>query len=215
MKVYICLKCKGEFKVFDGQEEAVCPECGRRVNEEKVVHYYRVIVDDDTILFETSIKEKAEKALEDYKDRRVRIKELYQEFPKKLYTKAERSSFAYWFAHWWAVNKVAWKLGVWRPGYLLHDFEKPWLRLIWPYKKVQQWHRKHNRHHLERAFLQGFDAPDYEMMMVDWEAARFTKFDEPLNARQTLDYECTKEKYKPYEKQLREHIEPILEKLGL
>lgn len=82
MKVYVCLKCKGEFKVFDGQEEAVCPECGRRVNEEKVVHYYRVIVDDDTILFETSIKEKAEKALEDYKDRRVRIKELYQEFPK-------------------------------------------------------------------------------------------------------------------------------------
>ena len=52
-------------------------------------------------------------------------------------------------------------------------------------------------------------------MMVDWEAARFTKFDEPLNARQTLDYECTKEKYKPYEKQLREHIEPILEKRGL
>ena len=43
-------------------------------------------------------------------------------------------------------------------------------------------------------------------MVIDWEYARYTKLDKPLNARQTL--------YKLYS-QFEDKILPILEELGL
>lgn len=46
------------------------------------------------------------------------------------FDKESRSTFKYWFAHWCAFQMVALDLHVWRPKYLLHDIEKPWLRLF-------------------------------------------------------------------------------------
>ena len=46
-----------------------------------------------------------------------------------MFSKSERSSFKYWFAHWCAYNMTALNLGMWKPKYLLHDIEKPWLML--------------------------------------------------------------------------------------
>ena len=102
----------------------------------------------------------------------------------RLFKKEERSSFPYWFAHWCAFNMVALDLHVWKFKYLFHDIEKPWLMLLWrDYKKVQQWHRKHARHHIEYGGRKGYD---FEAMVIDWECSRFTKENAQLNAFNTL-----------------------------
>ncbi len=69
----------------------------------------------------------------------------------------------------------------------LHDSEKPLLYLFcfWlGLKQIQEFHRKHNRHHVEN------DLPklqeDLLDAIIDWECARQTKPDKPLNAYQTL-----------------------------
>lgn len=98
-----------------------------------------------------------------------------------MFTKEERSTFKYWFAHWCAFQLVALVLKVWKPKYLLHDAEKPWLRLWFrgDYSKVQSWHRKHRKHHL------GYPGKkDYIEMMIDWECSRFTKKSSPRTAYQ-------------------------------
>lgn len=56
-----------------------------------------------------------------------------------MFTKEERSGFKYWFAHWCAFQMTALNLKCWKFKYLLHDIEKPWLKLIWKnYNKVQR-----------------------------------------------------------------------------
>lgn len=107
------------------------------------------------------------------------------------FTKKDRSTFPYWFAHYCAYNMVALNWGVWKWKYLFHDFEKPWL-LLWykfiktdnPYKKVQQWHRAHNSHHIEYK-----GKKDYIGMLIDWEASQYTKQSSPRNAKEELFYE--------------------------
>ena len=101
-----------------------------------------------------------------------------------MFTKEERSSFSYWFAHWCAFQMTALNLKVWRPKYLFHDFEKPWLRLFMSYDKVQKIHRKHNRHHLSYT---GKKSKDYEAMLIDWECSRFTKESSPRTAYEELN----------------------------
>ena len=98
-----------------------------------------------------------------------------RDYPK--FSKKERSTFRYWFWHWRAFNSVAVELGVWRPRHLFHDIEKPFLRLFLPYKKVQKFHRTHNRHHLEYPGKR-----NWTDMFVDWECSRFTKLNCPLAA---------------------------------
>ena len=101
------------------------------------------------------------------------------------FTKEERSSFPYCFAHWCAFNMIALTLHIWKPRYLFHDFEKPWLMWIWKdYKRVQKWHRIHNRHHVDYTGKKGYD---YDAMIIDWECSRFTKQSAPYNAWNTLD----------------------------
>lgn len=107
----------------------------------------------------------------------------------KKFDKSSRSTFPYWFYHWYAFNKTAKKLGVWRPKYLLHDIEKPWLKLIWDYKKVQTWHRIHNSHHLQYP-----GKINLVEMAIDWECSGMTKTACPLNARQ--EWERVKNEYK-------------------
>lgn len=96
----------------------------------------------------------------------------------KKFNKDQRSSFSYWFNHWRAFNLVALDLRHWKLKYLLHDIEKPWLKLVLRnYKKVQKWHRLHNSHHLEYP-----KEKDYEAMVIDWECSRYTKEAAPRTA---------------------------------
>jgi len=99
-----------------------------------------------------------------------------------LFTKESRSTFPYWFAHWCAFNMTACLLGIWKVKYLFHDLEKPWLKLVLrDYKKVQKWHREHNRHHLE---YQGVKKIDIDAMIIDNECSRFTKAACPYTAKE-------------------------------
>lgn len=103
-----------------------------------------------------------------------------------MFSKEERSSFKYWFAHWCAFQMTALNLKCWKFRFLFHDIEKPWLKLILRnYQKVQKWHRYHNKHHVE--YFIEHDTADYLAMVIDWECSRFTKESQPLNARQELE----------------------------
>ena len=112
----------------------------------------------------------------------------------KMFTKEERSTFPYWFAHWCAFQMTALNLNVWRLKYLFHDAEKPWLKLVMPYSKLQRFHRIHNKHHVAwlehklekdssekntKRLLKKFD---FYAVIIDWECCHYTKLQCPLNA---------------------------------
>ncbi len=113
-----------------------------------------------------------------------------------MFSKAERSSFPYWFAHYCAYNMTALNCKAWKFKYLFHDIEKPFLKLFLPYEKVQKIHRKHNKHHPEWLENQLVNLPprynwivgnllnkiDYEGMIIDWECSHFTKSECPYLA---------------------------------
>ena len=130
-----------------------------------------------------------------------------------MFTKKDRATFKYTFAHWCAFQMTALNLGVWKFKYLFHDIEKPFLKLLWKdYKKVQSWHRKHNKHHMEYKGVW-----DSEAMVIDWECSRFTKSSAQMTARETYDF-FIKDKFKDnghYLTRLYNEIEPILKKLNL
>lgn len=86
-------------------------------------------------------------------------------------------------------------------GYF-HDLDKVILKLFLSKDIVQKIHRKHSRHHAKNAYTK----QDYIQMIIDWECARYTKPDKPLNARETL--------YKFYP-ELESKIIPILEEFNL
>ena len=138
-------------------------------------------------------------------------------FIKKFEPK-DKSTFKYWFHHFLAYNYTAKKLGVWKFKYLLHDIEKPWLKLIWgDYKKVRKWHRENNKHHIT---YKDKTKIDWEAVVLDWESSPLSKYDSPRNARQTYEWFITErfangtitEEMKDL---LEENIPPILQKLGL
>jgi len=113
-----------------------------------------------------------------------------------MFSKAERSSFPYWFAHYCAYNMTALNCKAWKFKYLFHDIEKPFLKLFLPYEKVQKIHRSHNKHHPEWLERQLFgltdkykwivskvlDKVDFEGMIIDWECSHFTKSECPYLA---------------------------------
>lgn len=128
-----------------------------------------------------------------------------------MFTKAERASFSYWFAHWCAYNMTALNLKCWKLKYLFHDIEKPWLMLFWrDYDRVQKYHRLHNNHHLE---FKDINKIDWEAMVIDWECSRFTKISSPLAAREVLNHRIANKH--PFSKLLIANIPPILDKLHL
>ena len=135
----------------------------------------------------------------------------------KMFTKEDRSSFKYWFAHWCGFQLTALNLGIWKFKYLFHDIEKPWLKLIWRgnYKRVQKWHRSHNNHHLEYGLIHGWDAIDWEALMIDWECCGLSKQEAQLDARETLEYEINRDKWKPYAKEIESRLEQYLNKHNL
>lgn len=139
----------------------------------------------------------------------------------RLYKESEKSTFSYWFAHWMAFQKTAIKLKVWRPAYLLHDIEKPFIMCLWKdYPKVREFHRTHNKHHYE--YDNGEIAPwlscDYTAMAIDWECSHLTKED-----AQALAYEeCCNKLEKAFNDKnpvvlhiLINYLIPELEELGL
>lgn len=85
-------------------------------------------------------------------------------------------------------------------GYF-HDSFKVVLYLFLKKSTVSEIHRKYSRHHNRT-----HTTKDYIQMIIDWECARYTKPDKPLNARETLN------KYYPY---LKDKIEPLLIQFNL
>ena len=85
----------------------------------------------------------------------------------------------------------------------LHDLDKLYLYLFYNKKDVSKMHRNLTKHHeneIEKNTL------DYIEMVLDWESARYTKPDKPLNAYDTL--------YKYYP-EMEKEILPILQQIKL
>ena len=134
------------------------------------------------------------------------------------FDKSQRSTFSYWVNHYLAYNLVAMKLGVWKPKWLLHDIEKPWLKLFWgDYKRVQKWHKHHNKHHIFYGRRGGLNKIDWLAAIIDWEASRYSKIAAQKNAREEVDSLLTQtEKYTDDEREeIRKNCYPILSYLGL
>ena len=136
----------------------------------------------------------------------------------KKFTKDQRSSFSYWYNHWKAYNYTAWKLGVWKPKWLLHDIEKPWLKLIWgDYERVRRWHKHHNNHHVFYGRRNGLNKVDWLGAVIDWECSRLTKLQAPKTAREeTMSVLAQERKYTKDEREaIRVNVLPILDYLGI
>jgi hypothetical protein len=71
-------------------------------------------------------------------------------------------------------------------------------------KWVHNIHRKHCRHHAENKYTK--TRKDYIEMIIDWECARYTKPDKPLNAYNTM---------KKYYPNLEPYVLPLIKELGL
>ena len=130
----------------------------------------------------------------------------------KKFDNSKRGTILYTLCHWFAFNLTAIKLHHWRPKYLLHDLDKPFL-MLWfrnDYTKVRNFHKEHNRHHLRYKGKKGFD---WWAMMIDWECSHLTKTEKPWRAAETMEIQI--KNYPKMEKEIREHITPILIKTGL
>lgn len=84
-----------------------------------------------------------------------------------------------------------------------HDLDKMFLYLFYEKEKVSNIHRQISNHH-DNEITKTND--DYIEMILDWESARYTKDDKPLNAYDTLI---------KYYKHLEPNILPILKNLKL
>ena len=125
----------------------------------------------------------------------------------KKYSAEEKSSFPYWFEHWKAYQYTAIKLGCWRFRFLLHDWEKPWMRLFMPYSDVARWHKSNRRHHSE--YKGGQNKIDYLGLVIDYECSMLTKQQCNWNA-----YEYIVKKY-PEDSPFRSRMHRILNKLNI
>ncbi|MBQ8750575.1 MAG: hypothetical protein IJZ30_02935 [Alphaproteobacteria bacterium] len=94
-------------------------------------------------------------------------------------------------------------------GYL-HDIDKPFLYLaLWlDMKDIQTIHRRNNKHHVRNNLKKSKE--DLIDTIIDWECARITKLDKPLNAYQTLMkfYPEYKDEFLPIIKELLPHQVP-------
>ena len=84
-----------------------------------------------------------------------------------------------------------------------HDIDKLFIYMFYDKKDISKIHRTLSNHHdneKEKTYT------DYVEMVLDWESARYTKPDKPLNAYDTLY------KYYPH---MENKILPILRKFGI
>jgi len=99
--------------------------------------------------------------------------------------KANMGAIKYTLEHRKAFKKVEKELlgrNTWRS--IVHDIDKVILYNFWEHKKVKEFHRKTARHHVENDIKK--TKADYIEMVIDWECARLSKPDKPLNAYDTL-----------------------------
>lgn len=85
----------------------------------------------------------------------------------------------------------------------LHDLDKLFTYLFYDKSVASKLHRDQNAHHaneVEKTDL------DYKEMVLDWESARYTKPDKPLNAYDTLY---------AYYPEMEDVILPILQEMGI
>lgn len=105
---------------------------------------------------------------------------------KEIFKKCKESwnHIPYTFMHWIAFHKVKKQLGY--SGYWFHDWDKLAVFILMPWKGdrwVNKWHRENRSHHPGNKT----GKVDWTEAIIDWECARFTKPDKPLNARQTWE----------------------------
>ena len=86
---------------------------------------------------------------------------------------------------------------------LKHDMDKMYLLLFYKKKEINNFHNSMASHHDNDKEKTKFD---YIEMALDWESARYTKDDKPLNAYDTMI------KYYPH---LEENILPILKEMKI
>ncbi len=110
------------------------------------------------------------------------------------YTQEHRKAFR-------KIEKQILGHNTWRS--LVHDLDKVILHNFWEHSKVKAFHLKTARHHDNKIKK---NKNDYIEMIIDWESARYTKPDKPLNAYDTL--------YKFYPN-LENEILPLLKKYHL
>ena len=84
-----------------------------------------------------------------------------------------------------------------------HDMDKMYLLLFYDKKDIESYHRTMSSHHDNEITKNELD---YIEMILDWESARYTKDDKPLNAYDTMI------KFYPH---LKKNILPILKRIGL
>lgn len=132
----------------------------------------------------------------------------------KKFTKAERSGWRYFFAHWCAFQMVAIMLNKWKFRYLFHDFCKPWLKTFGvKYSTIQSWHRRNADHHLEYC---NFENLDWYELIIDWECSKYTKEACPRGARDEMERvisENVNDTYLIWA--LNHYMRPKLDELGL
>ena len=100
----------------------------------------------------------------------------------------------YTWKHYLAFMKVQKEL-LGHYKYKFHDWDKLAMFIFLPFlgdRIINQWHQKHQKHH--PTYCTGNDWKrnlktseiDWEQAIIDWECARITKPDKPLDAYDTL-----------------------------
>lgn len=140
----------------------------------------------------------------------------------RKFAKHERSTWAYYWAHWCAFQMVAINLRIWKFKYLFHDWYKPWLKMLgMNYNKIQRIHRYNSNHHIEwfedlcEHNGKSLEAFDLDALIIDWECSQYTKENCPRNARQEMEYVCNTTELVPLRVFLRKCMSTRLDELGL
>lgn len=110
----------------------------------------------------------------------------------------------YTFKHWKMVLNLEKKyIGYYK--YPFHDLDKLFMYIFFPYlgtKVIQKIHTRFAKHHL-RKYKKHMN---FDEAILDWESARFTKPDKPLDAWDT---------YQKYFTEFSNELLPIFEKFNL
>lgn len=108
----------------------------------------------------------------------------------------------YTYLHRQEMARIAGELGIDWKEYVYHDCDKMVMMLFHTDEELTKEHRETEKHHDHMAWSESVLVE----MMLDWESARFTKPDKPLNALGTL------EKWYP---EMKGRMLPVLKKYGL
>lgn len=116
----------------------------------------------------------------------------------------------YTFRHYLAFLETEKKyLGYYK--YKFHDLDKILMYMIIPWlgvERIKKLHRKINKHHIQNSKLAW--KCNYEEAAIDWECCRLTKPNEPMSAREYLEYKRSSFRPTHYK-----HMDIVLKQFGL